>query len=122
MNWYLKVLSNYVNFSGRANRAEYWYFFLFNMIVGIVAIVLDSILGLGIEGVGYGPIYILYMLATFLPGLAVTVRRLHDTGKSGLFVLLAFIPCIGVIALLVMMVLAGDQESNQYGPVPSDTP
>ena len=122
MNWYLKVLSNYVNFSGRANRAEYWYFFLFNLIFGIVAIVLDSVLGLGIEGVGYGPIYILYILATFLPGLAVAVRRLHDTGKSGLFVLLAFIPCIGVIALLVMMVMAGDQESNQYGPVPSDTP
>ena len=80
MDWYLKVIKNYATFSGRARRKEYWMFFLFNMIIMIAAGVLDNVLGIAIQSLGYGPIYIVYALAVFLPGLAVAVRRLHDVG------------------------------------------
>lgn len=83
MNWYLKVLRQYADFSGRARRKEYWMFFLFNMIFAIAAVVLDNLFGIAFEDIGYGPIYILYMLAVAIPGLALSVRRLHDVGKSG---------------------------------------
>src|SRR5688572_10460224 len=98
MDWYLKVLKNYVGFEGRARRKEYWMYTLFNIIALVVAMVLDSVLGLTGEA-GIGPLYGLYALATFLPGLAVSVRRLHDVDKSGWWILIAFIPLIGAIVL-----------------------
>ena len=83
MNWYLKVLKQYADFSGRARRTEYWMFTLFNLIFAIVAMVLDNLLGLKFnEQIPYGFIYMLYGLAVFIPGLAVAVRRLHDVGKG----------------------------------------
>lgn len=118
MNWYLEVLKNYAVFSGRARRKEYWMFVLFNVIFSIVATILDNVLGLAIKDVGYGPIYILYALAVLIPGIAVAVRRLHDTGKSGWFLLLGLIPCVGGIILLVFVVTAGDVGDNEYGPDP----
>ena len=119
MNWYLKVLKNYVGFSGRARRKEYWMFVLFNIIFAIVALVLDKMLGLASEKYGgYGPIYALYTLAIFLPSLAVGIRRLHDIGKSGWWTLLAFIPLIGAIVLIVWAIKEGDSGSNAYGPDP----
>ena len=118
MNWYLKVLKNYFNFSGRARRKEYWMFFLFQFIFALVAIVIDNVLGLAIKDVGYGPFYLLLVLATLIPGLAVTVRRLHDIGKSGWFILVSFIPLIGGIILLVFAVTGGDYGENEYGPDP----
>jgi uncharacterized membrane protein YhaH (DUF805 family) len=94
MNWYLKVIKDYAGFSGRARRKEYWMFFLFNFIFLIVAMILDNIFGTtikvnsvyGSQGLPYGYIYTIYGLATFLPYLAVMVRRLHDIGKSGWFI------------------------------------
>jgi len=83
MNWYLTVLKKYAVFSGRARRKEYWMFTLFNMIFAIVAMFLDNILGIAIDGLRYGPIFMLYVVAVLIPGLAVSVRRLHDVGKSG---------------------------------------
>jgi len=118
MNWYLKVLKEYANFSGRAGRKEFWLFTLFNAIFAIVAMILDNLLGLAIRDVGYGPIYILYILATLIPGLAVSVRRLHDIGKSGWYLLIGLIPCIGGIILLVFYATAGDPGENEYGPDP----
>ena len=120
MNWYLKVLKQYADFSGRARRKEYWMFALFNMIFAIVAMVLDNILGIAIEGVGYGPLYGLYALAVLIPGLAVAVRRLHDVGKSGWMILIALIPLIGAIWLLVLMVTDSKPEENQYGQNPKE--
>ena len=104
MNWYLKALKQYADFSGRARRKEYWMFVLFNMIFAIVAMILDNVLGIAMEGVGYGPLYGLYVLAMIIPGLALTVRRLHDVGKSGWMILIALIPLIGGIWILVLMV------------------
>jgi uncharacterized membrane protein YhaH (DUF805 family) len=118
MNWYLKVLKEYANFSGRAGRKEFWLFTLFNAIFAIVAMILDNLLGLAIRDVGYGPIYILYILATLIPGLAVSVRRLHDIGKSGWYLLMGLIPCLGGIILLVFYATAGDPGENEYGPDP----
>jgi uncharacterized membrane protein YhaH (DUF805 family) len=120
MNWYLKCLKQYADFSGRARRKEYWMFILFNMIFGIVAMILDNILGIAIEGVGYGPLYGLYALAVFIPGLAVAVRRLHDVGKSGWMILVVLIPLIGAIWLLVLMVTDSNSGENQYGQNPKE--
>lgn len=118
MNWYLRVVQNYVNFSGRARRKELWFFVLFNIIFSVVAMVIDNILGLAMKEVGYGPVYILYALAMLLPGLAVAVRRLHDIGKSGWHYLWALLPCIGSIVLLVFFVTEGEPHDNAYGPDP----
>ena len=120
MNYYLKVLQNYATFSGRARRSEYWYFVLFNMIFAIVAVVLDNVFGTAIEGVGYGLIYGLYVLAVLLPGLAVAVRRLHDVGKSGWMFLIGLIPLIGPIWLLVLFCTDSQQGSNKWGENPKE--
>jgi uncharacterized membrane protein YhaH (DUF805 family) len=120
MNWYLEVLKKYAVFGGRARRKEYWMYFLFNLIFAIAAAILDNVLGLAIKDVGYGPIYILYALATLVPGVAVTVRRLHDIGKSGWYIFVGLIPCVGGIILLVFAVTAGDFGENEYGPDPKE--
>jgi len=120
MNWYLKVLKQYADFSGRARRKEYWMFVLFNMIFAIVAMILDNVLGIAMEGIGYGPLYGLYALAMLIPGLAVAVRRLHDVGKSGWMILIALIPLIGTIWLLVLMVTDSNPGENQYGQNPKE--
>ncbi|MBX7042973.1 MAG: DUF805 domain-containing protein [Ignavibacteria bacterium] len=122
MNWYLKVLKNYTNFSGRARRKEYWMFTLFNVIFAVAAMLLDNLLGIAIEGIGYGPIYGLYVLATIVPGIAVSVRRLHDVDKSGWMLLIGLIPLIGAIWLLVLFVTEGTPGDNQYGPNPKGLP
>ncbi|MEO8650438.1 MAG: DUF805 domain-containing protein [Acidobacteriota bacterium] len=120
MNWYFEVLKKYAVFSGRARRKEYWLYVLFNTIFAIVAAVLDNVLGLAFRDVGYGPIYALYGLLTLIPSLAVGVRRLHDIGKSGWYLLLALIPCVGAIILLVFAITDGDMGENEYGPDPKE--
>ncbi|EEW7632423.1 TPA: DUF805 domain-containing protein, partial [Escherichia coli] len=90
MQWYLSVLKNYVGFSGRARRKEYWMFTLINAIVGAIINVIQLILGLELPYLS-----MLYLLATFLPVLALAIRRLHDTDRSGAWALLFFVPFIG---------------------------
>lgn len=118
MSWWLMGLRRYADFSGRSSRKEYWMFVLFNMIFGIVAIVLDNIIGTAIYGVGYGAVYIIYLLAVMIPGLAVSVRRLHDVGKNGWFILVSLIPIIGSIWLLILMCTDSSTGDNGYGPNP----
>ena len=120
MNWYLKVLKQYADFSRRARRKEYWMFVLFNMIFAIVAAILDNVLGIAMEGTGYGPLYGIYALAVLIPGLAVAVRRLHDVGKSGWMILITLIPLIGAIWLLVLLVTDSNLGENQYGQNPKE--
>lgn len=110
---------NYATFSGRAPRSEYWFFVLFNMLVVWGVILVFSALGYavgGAEGAGiaYGIGYVICILGLFLPSLAVLVRRLHDTGRSGWWYFIAFVPVIGGIWLLVLMCTGSDDE-NQYG-------
>jgi uncharacterized membrane protein YhaH (DUF805 family) len=118
MRWYLEVLGKYADFSGRARRKEYWMFALFNMMFAIGAMIIDNIFGMTISGLAYGPVYIIYAIALFLPSFAVFVRRLHDVGKSGWMILIALIPIIGAIWLLVLMVSDGKVGVNKYGPDP----
>jgi uncharacterized membrane protein YhaH (DUF805 family) len=123
MEWYLKVLREYANFSGRARRKEFWMFTLMNSIIGMV-----FIYGLGLALIPLSdeePIAplipsFLYLLIIFLPSLAVQVRRLHDVGKSGWYLLLAFIPLIGTIWLFVLFVTEGDRGPNAYGEDPKE--
>lgn len=117
MNWYLEVLKKYAVFSGRARRAEYWYFVLFNVIVSIVLAVIDIILGTGGD-TGVGILGALYSLAVMLPGLGVSVRRLHDIGRSGWWLLLGIIPIIGGLILLYWAIQDSESGANQYGPYP----
>lgn len=120
MNWYLKVLKQYADFNGRARRKEYWMFVLFNIMFAFGAMILDNVLGLAMGELGYGPLYIIYALAVLIPGIAVGVRRLHDTGKSGWMLLIALIPIIGSIWLIVLMASDGNPGENQYGENPKE--
>ena len=87
---------------GRARRKEFWYFVLFNMIFALVAWGLDNVLGINFEGMNYGWIYLIYVLATILPNLGVAIRRLHDIGKRGWWILIELIPLVGSIWLIVL--------------------
>ena len=108
----------YVTFKGRARRSEYWWFCLLNFIAGIVTVVLDYQMGtINIE-LGLGALSGLYTLIVFLPGLAVSVRRLHDTGHSGWYYLLTFIPILGALFLLYFFVSDSAPEENRYGKSP----
>ena len=117
MNWYFQVLKKYAVFSGRARRKEYWMFVLFNIIFTIVASILDAVLLPTVMG-GFGPLYCLYALAVLVPSLAVSVRRLHDVGKSAWFFLVALIPIVGGIWLLVVTCGDSTPGENQYGANP----
>ena len=129
MSWYTKVLKQYVDFSGRARRTEYWMFTLFNVIILVVLGFVDNALGFGSftgsSGGGslafsanLGLLGALYSLAVLLPSLAVAVRRLHDTNRSGWWLLIGLIPFLGGIVLLVFMVLEGTRGPNAHGPDP----
>ncbi|MET9932783.1 MULTISPECIES: DUF805 domain-containing protein [unclassified Streptomyces] len=115
MNWYLDVLKKYAVFSGRARRKEFWMFQLFNIIAVIILSILDSVLGIQI-------LSLVYALAVLLPSLGVSVRRLHDTGRSGWWILIALVPLVGGIILLVFNCLEGEQQQNAYGPNPKLAP
>jgi uncharacterized membrane protein YhaH (DUF805 family) len=121
MNWYLDAWKNYVTFTGRSRRTAYWMFVLFNVLAIILANVIDNVLGLAGDG-GYGPLSMIYGLAVFLPGLALAIRRLHDTGRSGWWMLISFLPLIGLIVLIVFFVQDSQPGSNQYGPNPKESP
>jgi uncharacterized membrane protein YhaH (DUF805 family) len=118
MNWYLQVLKKYAVFTGRAQRAEYWYFFLFNLLITIGLAFIDGLLGTYSAENGYGLLSGLYMLAVLIPGIAVGVRRLHDTSRSGWWMLIGLIPLVGAIVLIVFFVMDSTPGANQHGPNP----
>lgn len=117
MNWYLEVLKKYAVFNGRARRKEYWMFFLFNIIIALGLGLIEGIAGIAPES-DQSILATLYMLAVLLPGLAVKTRRLHDTSRSGWWLLIAFVPIIGAIVLLVFMVQDSQPGENRYSPNP----
>lgn len=118
MNWYLEALKKYAVFSGRARRKEYWFFVLFSFIVSMVLAMADGMTGSVSALAGMGTLRGIYAIAVLIPSIAVTVRRLHDTGRTGWWLLVALIPLIGAIVLLVFMVLESNADSNEYGPNP----
>ncbi len=118
MNWYLMVLKRYFDFSGRSQRAEYWYFALGNLIVGFILGFIDGIMGANAQQGGIGVLTMIYFLGILIPSLAVSVRRLHDTGRTGWWVFVAIIPILGPLLLLYFYVLDGEPGANAYGPDP----
>ena len=131
MEWYLKVMrDNYANFNGRARRKEYWMFTLFFFLITFVIYFLFALLAFFMAGdlinlmdtewfpVVFGFSLIIYFLIHLVPSIAVTVRRLHDTGKSGWLYLLTFIPYIGSLIIFIFTVIEGDKGDNKYGPDP----
>ena len=118
MSWYLEVLKKYAVFSGRARRKEYWMFILFNIIITVVLALIDYLTGTFSPRAGVGLLGGLYALAVLIPSLAVTVRRLHDTDRTGWWILIGLIPVIGGIVLLIFMLLDSQSGANQYGPNP----
>ncbi len=121
MSWYLKALKNYVGFSGRARRREYWFFTLFNFIIGIALSFLDiMIYNLSSETV-IGMLSGAYTLAVIIPTLAVSFRRLHDAGKSGWWLLINLVPGIGSLIYFVFLLLDSQPGDNQYGPSPKSS-
>ena len=148
IDWARRPLQRYVDFSGRAPRAEYWWYFLGTMIAYIVVMIVENIVGLDGTVGPYGPLSLILLLGLLVPGLAVTVRRLHDTNRSGWWILIAVIPYFilgvlaggaiasgsmgamasvgllglvamaGAIVLLVFMVLPGTKGDNRFGADP----
>lgn len=117
IDWWKKVfLNNYANFEGRARRSEYWYYALFNFILTMTAYIISFVF-IFFGGFLLWFFIICYGLATIIPTMAAQVRRLHDTNKSGWWLLIAFIP-FGAIVLLVFYFTEGDRGPNQYGPDP----
>jgi uncharacterized membrane protein YhaH (DUF805 family) len=112
MNWYIQALRKYAEFNGRARHSEYWSFAIFNFLIIFFITFIEFAEG------SYGILGALYALAVIIPGFAVTIRRLHDTGRSGWYILLALIPLIGGLILLIFMLQDNCEEVNEYGVYP----
>lgn len=120
MQWFIKVIKNF-SFSGRARRKEYWFFFLFAVVIAFFLGLLDSMIGTYSNKAELGIFGGVFMLGILIQAIAVGVRRLHDTGRSGWWLLINFVPVVGWIIVLVLMVLAGHPGANAYGPDPRQT-
>jgi len=113
VNAWLKMLANFSDFKGRSSRADYWWAVVGNLIISIVLGLIGGLLG------SFGSVLVtLISLVLAVPGIALTVRRLHDIGKSGWFVFISLVPLVGVILLIVWLAKVGDEDDNQYGSNP----
>ena len=119
MYWYLEVLKKYKDFSGRARRKEYWMFVLIDALIRLALSIVDFQL-FGTPMDKYGPIIALYSNILFLPTLAVSIRRLHDVGKSGWMLLVLLIPIIGIIWIFILDIMDSEPDENKYGPNPKE--
>lgn len=115
MDYYFSVLEKYDVFQGRARRAEYWYFVLYNLLISMAIGIIGTMFDDQTKGLSN-----LYALIVFLPSLALDVRRLHDVGKSAWWLLLLLIPVIGWIWLFVLYLTDSQPGANKYGPNPKD--
>ena len=118
MNWYLSVIKQYMTFHGRARRKEYWFYILFSVLISFGLSVIDLALGTFYYDRNIGLLSGAYGLFVFLPTLAVTVRRLHDTNRSGWWALVGFVPILGPIVLFVFMLFDGTPSANRFGENP----
>ena len=110
--WKLVVLQRFAKFDGRAGRSEFWWFVLANVLVYVALLVLARVSSVFLI------LYFVYAIAVIVPSLALAIRRLHDTNKSGWFLLLGFIPLVGAIILLVFYIQEGTPGPNDYGIAP----
>ena len=120
MNWYMQPLKKYAAFTGRARRREYWTFVIVNDIICLILGVIEGLTGITAES-DYSVLAVIFSLFVLIPTFAVTVRRLHDTGRSGWWLLIGLIPIIGALVLLIFFVLDSQAGTNEYGPSPKIT-
>lgn len=126
MHWYLTVLRKYATLDGRARRMEYWMFTLLDTLFAILIFVIGTMVGSMMSGpgelsfLGYW-LVLAYMFLLLMPKLSVTVRRLHDTGRSALWLLVGLLPLVGSLIILVLMALEGEPGENEFGPNPKST-
>ena len=118
MSWFIQAIKKYAVFSGRSRRKEYWYFTLFYLLGFIALSLVDFAIGTWDSEAGVGLVGGIFFLILLLPGIAVTVRRLHDIDRTGWWYLINFIPLIGPLVLLVFTVQNGTPIGNSYGPSP----
>jgi len=118
VNWFITAVKKYATFSGRSQRSEYWYFLLFYLIIYVVLAIIDGVTGSYSMQAGIGLLTGILSLALFLPSLAVTVRRLHDTDRSGWWILIGLIPLIGGIILIVFLAQDSTAGANRFGENP----
>jgi uncharacterized membrane protein YhaH (DUF805 family) len=121
MNDFIQPYLKYAQFTGRSDRKEFWYYVLFYLIVSAILSVIDGTIfpsAIGADGMSIDPLTSIFGLISLIPGIAVSVRRLHDTGRSGWWYLLWFIPLIGWIFLLIWYCQKGHPEQNAYGDAP----
>jgi uncharacterized membrane protein YhaH (DUF805 family) len=123
MNWYVHVLKQYIAFDGRSGRKEFWWFFVINLGILIFLTAVDNLLGLRAADAGLGGGFFsgLYSLGVLLPGIGVAIRRLHDTGRSGWWLLISLIPIVGFIVLIYFYALESVHAPNEYGPEPDES-
>ena len=119
MNYYFAAFKKYAVFNGRATRSEYWYFTLFNILTVWGFGLIDQLMGTFNFDAGYGPLSAIYTLTMILPGLGVSIRRLHDTNRSGWWFMITIIPVFGLLVFLYFALLESDPNPNQYGESPS---
>jgi len=110
MEYFIGALKKYADFTGRARRKEYWMFYLINWLLFIALSIIDEVTGIGI-------LFIFYSLGIFIPSISIAARRLHDTGRSGWWQLIAVIPLIGIIILIVFLT-QDSHDANDYGSNP----
>jgi len=118
MKWFVAALKKYADFSGRAQRAEYWYFILFYLLILIGLTIVDSISGSYDTKTGMGAFGAIFTLVMLIPSIAVGARRLHDTDRTGWWLLIGLVPLVGAIVLLVFTVQNGTPGANRFGPDP----
>ena len=118
MSWSIAALKKYAVFGGRSRRREYWYFVLFSTVISLVLTILDRITGTFDSSTGFGLLSGIFTLAILVPSIAVLVRRLHDTDRTGWWVLILLVPLIGAIVLIVFAVQDSTPGSNRFGPNP----
>lgn len=116
MHWYLEPWRKYLQYEGRARRLEYWSFFLGNLLIGAF---LFMLVGMG-QDWAMGA-YTLFTLAALIPGIMAGIRRLHDTGRTGWWLLISLVPLVGGIILIVLLLLNSEPGSNEYGPNPKES-
>ena len=123
--WYIPPIKQYADFKSRTGKKAYWMFVLFNFIFAWVAFGFDNIFGMhniGFWGIANGSFNNFYSLILLVPGLAISVRRLHDVGEEGSKLIYIIIPIVGWIILLKLLIKEGDPVENKFGPAPSEDP
>ncbi|MEI6555288.1 MAG: DUF805 domain-containing protein [Paludibacter sp.] len=121
MNYYFRVLRKYVDFKGRLSRKEYWMYVLFTTIFALIAAIIDNLIGTTVGKTHLGIFFYIYLIAIASPDLAADVRRLHDVGKSGSFMIVLLIPFIGIIWYIIVLSKEGVAGENEYGANPIET-